>query len=510
MTPDQKRKMLILLQEQERARGGVAATSQDAPPAQPTADMSLWGRVKDNLAGVDDGVDSFGERAGATLDDMGREFFKGAGRGVRDLAMFLGSAGRPDVAEGARAAILPRTEFLNRGEQTTAGRYAGTVGEFAPGVFMGASPLAVTASGVASEAAGQATQGKKIPDFVPFIGGNDAEPAARMTAALVAGGGVQALDDGLRQRAVKTDYIKNAPGADKLREQATALYQAASARGVVASPQQFDGYRLTLEAAAKNRGFITPKGNVVGTAPELRAAIRSLDDYAGAPLTVDNLQAIRTQLQLVAQSQTEKVSSMGVKLLKQHDDFVSRLAPELKTANALYTRAKRGDMMDQVEDLADIRASQFTQSGMENALRTEFRALDRRVARGTEKGLRPDQIEAVRDVSRGTPASNLARGIGKAAPTGVVSAAGAGGVPFFAGNAIGGPVVGSAMAAASMGTGILGRAAATSMQQRAAEYASAAMRSGVPMDQIRQNLGGGMLAIMAIEAARNKEQQPGQ
>lgn len=475
-----------------------------------TADMSAWGRIKDNIVGVDDGVDSFGERAGATLDDMGREFFKGAGRGVRDLAMFLGSAGRPDVSANARAAILPKTEFLNLDPQTKAGTYAGTVGEFAPGLALGAGPLAVVASGVASEAAGQATEGKKIPGFVPFIGGADAEPYARTGAALLAGGGVQALDDGLRQRAAKTAYIKDAPAADKLREQAQGLYQQASARGVVATPQQFDGYRKSLEALAKNRGFITPKGSVVGTAPELRAAIKSLDDYAGVPLTVDNLQAIRTQLQVVAESATPKISAMGVNLLKQHDDFVSRLAPELKTANALYTRAKRGDMMNQVEDLADIRASQFTQSGMENALRTEFRALDRNVARGNVKGLRPDQIDAVRDVSRGTPASNLARGIGKAAPTGVVSAAGAGGVPFFVGNALGGPVVGSAMAATSMGTGILGRAAATSMQQRAAEYASAAMRSGVPMEQVRQNLGGGLLAILAIEAAKVQSEQPEQ
>lgn len=475
-----------------------------------SADMSAWGRIKDNIVGVDDGVDSFGERAGGALDDMGREFFKGAGRGVRDLAMFLGSAGRPDVSENARAAIMPRTEFLNRDAQTKAGEYLGTIGEFAPGVLMGASPYSVVAAGAASEAAGQASRDKKVPDFVPLIGGSDAEPIARTGAAVLAGGGAQALDDGLRQRAATNQYIRSAPPADRLREQAKGLYQQASARGVVASPQQFNGYKRTLEALAKNRGFITPKGNVVGTAPELRAAIRSLDDYANAPLTVDNLQAIRTQLQLVAQSPTEKISSMGVELLKKHDDFVSNLAPELKTANALYTRAKRGDMMDQVEDLADIRASQFTQSGMENALRTEFRALDRQVARGNVKGLRPDQIDAVRDVSRGTAASNIARGIGKAAPTGVVSAAGAGGVPFFIGNALGGPAVGSAFAAASMGTGMLGRQAATSMQQRAAEYASAAMRSGVPLEQVRQNLGGGLLAILAIEAAKSQSGQPEQ
>lgn len=472
------------------------------PAPAPSADMSFGGRVKDNIMGVDDGVDSFGERAGRTLDDMGRELFKGAGRGVRDTLMFLGSRGNPETMANAQAAIMPRTEFLNRDAQTTAGEYSGTVGEFAPGLLMGASPLAVTAAGIGSEAAGQATEGKQVPDFVPFIGGNDAEPIARTTAALVAGGGAQALDDGLRQRAVTNRYIADAPAANTLRDQASELYQKASARGVVAQPPQMKLYQSQLQSLAKKNGFITPKGTVVGTAPEVKAALKSLDDYMGAPVSVDNLQAIRTQLQVVAQSQTPKVSSMGVELLKAHDRFVSRLAPELKTANALYTRAKRGDMMDQVEDLADVRASQFTQSGMENALRTEFRGLDRRIIRGQEKGLRPDQIDAVEAVSRGTPAINTARNIGKAAPTGVVSAAGAGGVPFLIGNAIGGPQVGMAAAGASMGVGMLGRSAANSMQQRAVEYASAAMRSGVPMEQIRSNLGGGLLAILALETAK--------
>lgn len=474
-----------------------AKREQQKRASAPSWTENIWGKGE---------ADTPGEKLGQTINDMGGEFFKGAGRGVRDLAMFLGSAGRPDVAQNAAAAILPRTQFLNENAQTKAGEYAGTVGEFAPGVAMGASPYATLAAGVASEAAGQATEGKKIPEFIPFAGGADAEPIVRTTAALLAGGGAQALDDGLTRRAATSQYIKDAPAADKLRDQAKALYQKASARGVVAQPKQMASYKAQMESLAKGRGFITPQGNVVKSAPEIRSAINSLDDYMNAPVSVDNLQAIRTQLQLIAESQTPKISAMGVKMLKAHDKFVDKLAPELKTANALYTRAMRGDMMDTVEDLADIKASQFTQSGMENALRSEFRGLDRRIARGKEKGLRPDQIEAVRDVSRGTAASNVARGIGKAAPTGVVSAMGGGGLPFLVGNAISGPALGSALAGVSMGTGMLGRSAATAMQQRAADYASAAMRAAGPMQQVPSNLGGGLLSLLALEASRNTGQ----
>jgi hypothetical protein len=71
--------------------------------------------------------------------------------------------------------------------QTTAGKYAETIGEFAPGLIGGPSGLArraitqVAIPGAASEAAGQATEGTK------------AEPYARVAAAIAAGVAPSAL-----------------------------------------------------------------------------------------------------------------------------------------------------------------------------------------------------------------------------------------------------------------------------------------------------------------------------
>ena len=54
-----------------------------------------------------------------------------------------------------------------------------------------------------------------------------------------------------------------------------------------------------------------------------------------------------------------------------------------------------------------------------------------------------------------------------------------GGLPFLVGNAFGGPVAGSVSAAGAMTAGAMGRVAATAMQTKNANVASALMRGEV-------------------------------
>ncbi len=71
--------------------------------------------------------------------------------------------------------------------QTTAGEFAQTGGEFAAFAPLGGlAPM--LASGLASEGAGQWAEGRTIPEGVPLVGGKDAEPIARIAAALGAPG----------------------------------------------------------------------------------------------------------------------------------------------------------------------------------------------------------------------------------------------------------------------------------------------------------------------------------
>lgn len=492
----------------------------DQQTAQAYFDRMNAPQPETTLGGVAGATAAGAARGAANLLDLPGAIWSGASGlamdgveavfGENDFTGAMRTGLQGGVPQGAAADTLEAVTggASNFRGDTLAENMASTAGEFLPGGLMAKAPVAAgLIPGAASEMAGQATEGVQIPDQIPLVGGMNVEPAARMAAAVTAGGLATGGKDALRGGKARRDFIKGAPSGDKLKEQAQALYQQASARGVVSQPKRTKFLHSQMRNIAKKEGFVTPEGNVVKTAPEVRAFLNSFDDYLSKSISVDDLQALRSQIQLIAESGTPKISRVGVKMLKAHDKYVDRLAPELKQANALYTRAMRGEMMDQIDDLADIRASQMTQSGHENALRTEFRALDRKVVKNKVKGLRPDQVQAVEDVARGTPASNFARNVGKAAPTGVVSAVGAGGVPFMIGNAMGSPMIGSAMAGATMGAGMLGRAAATSMQQRAAEYASAAMRSGVPMQEIQNQLGGGLLAMIATEMARNSTGQ---
>jgi hypothetical protein len=190
------------------------------------------------------------------------------------------------------------------------------------------------------------------------------------------------------------------------------------------------------------------------------------------------MQAVRRTLQGAARSADGNERRIGTIMLNKFDDWVEPLAPEFRQANAIYRRAANSEMIDQAIELAGIRAGQFTGSGYENALRTEFRALARKIVKGEIRGLSQDQTNAINRVAEGGTIENALRDLGKAAPRGIVSTGISGGVPFMVGNAIGGPVVGGAAAATSLGLGEIGRRAATSMQTRNANVARGLMATG--------------------------------
>jgi hypothetical protein len=169
-----------------------------------------------------DGVDSYGEKAGRVVNDMGKAAGAGIARGVAGLVGLPGSASDAVDAGltyvGKKAGIIPvewsapqssavsgakltsamsdatggATDY--KGE-TLAGRYIGTAAEFLPGAMaLGPKTLAgamqyALAPGVASETAGMMTEGTK------------AEPWARLVAALAAPMALSGIQAGARAAA---------------------------------------------------------------------------------------------------------------------------------------------------------------------------------------------------------------------------------------------------------------------------------------------------------------------
>lgn len=205
------------------AQGGMAAMSgmtQGQPP-----ERGVGAMLYDNFIGnPDDGVESFGERLGSGLNEVGKAGGAGVARGIGGLADIPGammsgysslvtggleglgitspemSATMRDAMMGTvpgggnvgnelvKAATLGGSEYRS---DTTAGKIAGTVGEFLPGAALmgGANPANLlkygVAPGVGSEAAGMATEGTAIEPFARFAGGMLA-PAAVGLAGNVA------------------------------------------------------------------------------------------------------------------------------------------------------------------------------------------------------------------------------------------------------------------------------------------------------------------------------------
>lgn len=196
----------------------LAVLRKQFPPTQ--SQRNFGQTFRENVIGSGE-VDTPGERVGAAINDAGKAFLAGASRGVTGLMDMVPNAfnaannavatglermgGDEGFAQGVRNAFpLPSnttTEFASdvtggatdyRGN-SRASRVASTVGEFMPLAVAGGAPVALgVVPGAASELAGEAAQDTTIPDNVPVVGGMDAEPFARIGAAVAAPGALNA------------------------------------------------------------------------------------------------------------------------------------------------------------------------------------------------------------------------------------------------------------------------------------------------------------------------------
>ena len=314
-----------------------------------------------------------------------------------------------------------------------------------------------------------------------YSGAEDTSLPGRLSAAAqgtVVGGLLGGATGGILGGAAGRAQTAAIPSTQELADQAGGLYEAARRSGVTATPQMSQGINDTIRGIARAENIILPKsGNVDASYPRISGILNVMDEYAGEPLDVGRLQAIRRRVQDAAKSADPGERRIGVMMLDEFDDFATSVSPELAEASNLYWRSKTGELIDQAKELAESRSGQYSQSGMENALRTEFRNLNRRIIKGQLRGITPELAEQIKLVADGSPIQNFARNVGKFAVRGPVSgviptlAAGAG---FGAGGPIGAAIGGGAIAV----PGEIGKRAAERISVRNADVASALARQG--------------------------------
>ena len=261
---------LVEFPDEQTANNFFASQRQQpAPDAAP--ERTIGQTIFENVIGSGE-IDTPGERLGAGIRDVIQSGAAGLSRGVTGLLDLPGSlielggtaaasgleAGAealgveaPELFEATRqtfrdiplrGGVMAETaELLTGGGsefrgETVPGQFAGTVGEFAPGALLGGGGTARNllqfgvAPGIASEAAGQLTEGTEF------------EGAARLGAALAAPAAVSGLR-GAAQRA-----ISPGAGADPSR---LAAAQALEREGVRVTAGQATGneQQLFREAA---------------------------------------------------------------------------------------------------------------------------------------------------------------------------------------------------------------------------------------------------------------------
>lgn len=339
----------------------------------------------------------------------------------------------------------------------------------------------------------QAYPFEKLGQFANWVGGETAEatgsPAAgaglnvgiqALPAVLLRGRGTSPAGRGAAGNAgAKAPKVPNAgrasrlegvpPTIEELGAQAKAAYQRASDAGVRIAPGSFQNLKNKIGVTLKKEG-IDPTLH-----PQTSAAFKRIRETKGE-LSLDGLETLR-KISNDARGAGKADGRLAGKIVDELDDYMNNIGRKdivagdasgfaaLSEARNLYSRKAKAEEIARLVKRAEISAPNFSASGFENALRTEFRNL----AKNDKKMRRFNAAEqaAIKKVAQGGKAENALRMIGKMAPTGPVS--GLFGIAVSAG--IPGGV---ALPAA----GLAGRYAATRMTRANALRAEELMRRG--------------------------------
>jgi hypothetical protein len=256
---------------------------------------------------------------------------------------------------------------------------------------------------------------------------------------------------------------------------AKSYYKQMEDAGVEIAPQATR--RLSDEVAtAAQKANIDPTLHPRGT-----AALKRVQEVGDKPLTFERLDQLRQIVKEAGSSPDGGERRIAGILTDKLDDFVEKLGGAEVTAGdaavaksaigkaqEIWSKFAKLETVDDLVERAKISAPNFSASGFENALRTEFRALAKnkqKMRTYTER-----EQEAIKKVAKGTVTSNTARAGGKFAPTGVVSTVLSGG----AGAAVGGGIGAVALPAA----GFIARQLATVLTRRHVAQLETVIRNG--------------------------------
>lgn len=400
----------------------------------------------------------------------------------------------PGFLEGPRQTIMDLIEGRRTADQIS-GKEIFDLG----GLFAGsaAGGPAGTGAGIARAAAEREALASRPPALPP-----EAVPAAPGAAAAAPEPTPAPVAAAVPETAAPEPVIPPSATTEEFRQGAKSFYKKMEDAKVEIAPQTtrrlVDDVNAAVERVAYDKDLH----------PGAAAALKRINDIADQPLSFQKLDILRQIAKEAGASPKAGERKVSEVIIEKIDDLVGKLtdkdvtagdakaaAESIFQARHLWSKVAKLDEVANLVERARISAANFSGSGFENALRTEFRALAKNKAkmRTFTKG----EQEAIKRIAKGSVGSNAARAGGKLAPTGIVSASLSSGLGASIGTALGvGPFAG---AAATTGIGFTARALATKLTQRHVDQLESVIRNGGGSPSANRTLARSQAVLKALK-----------
>jgi plasmid stabilization system protein ParE len=262
------------------------------------------------------------------------------------------------------------------------------------------------------------------------------------------------------------------PTRPEIKAASSAAYKRAEQSGGMLPQSDLGGFVQQAEKMLGGEAF--DKGLHPNT---LAALTRLYEDASNPQIAGHSVQGAEVLRRVIASAETKAMKSpdgaddarLAGKLLDDYDDFIDQKLPtsssEYRDARTLWNVQRKSQDIEQLFERAQNQASGFSMSGMENALRTQFKQLadnPRRFRRFSE-----DERSAILKAARTGVTQYTLRTLGKLTPNGSI--------PFMAALTAEGLAPGSGLALA--GAGVAGKAGASYLRKRAANTVDELVRS---------------------------------
>lgn len=287
-----------------------------------------------------------------------------------------------------------------------------------------------------------------------------------------------------KSKVMKRAIVESAPDVDELKNISRAVYRELDESGVMVKPEAYSGLVSQVELSLKEAKF---KPRLAKNTDNVLKELKSELGKAQSLSDVDSLrQAAQGAISGIATPNDKRL--IGV-ITDTIDNFLdeatpsnftkgtispSEILPKRKVAQELWGRARRSELISEAFEKAADAAS-----GFENGIVIQLRGILRN--KKQRRFFKPQEIEAMRTVVRGTSSANVAKLIGRFGFSeghatnllgGAVGTA-AGAKLFGPLGAVGIPVIGQ-----------VSRKLAQRLTRRGAEFADAVIRAGDNADEI--------------------------